>query len=178
MTTKHILLVEDDPRDADLTLAGLQEHVMASKVHVVHDGAEALDYLYCRGKYHMRSGGDPIVVLLDNKMPKVSGLEVLQALKADAHLKAIPVVVLTSSRESSDLIEFYRYGVNAYVVKPVAYAEFMQTVKQLGIFWGEINEPPPAPGGAGARKQSSESNPTERKENNLAVSTPNFVLEG
>lgn len=178
MNTKHILLVEDDPRDAELTLAALHEHVLANKVHVVHDGAEALDYLYCRGKYQTRSGGDPIVILLDNKMPKVSGLEVLKTLKGDERLKIIPVVVLTSSRETPDLIEFYKYGVNAYVVKPVVYAEFVRAVKQLGVFWAEINEPPLAPGGVGARMRNSESNPAGMKENNLAVSTPNFAVGG
>lgn len=145
MNSKHILLVEDDPRDAEMTLAALEDHALANPVFVVHDGAEALDYLYCRGKYQTRSGGNPIVVLLDNKMPKISGLEVLQAMKGDEHLKMIPVVVLTSSRETPDLIEFYKYGVNAYVVKPVSFEEFMRAVKQLGIFWGTINEPPPSP---------------------------------
>jgi CheY-like chemotaxis protein len=143
MNTKHILLVEDDPHDAEMTLDALQEHSFGHKVFVVHDGAEALDYLYCRGKYQTRAGGNPIVVLLDNKMPKVSGLEVLKIIKADEHLKVIPVVVLTSSRETPDLIEFYKHGVNAYVVKPVSFPEFMRAVKQLGIFWGAINEPPP-----------------------------------
>src|SRR5208282_4605180 len=116
MNTKHILLVEDDPRDAEMTLAALEEHSLANKIFVVHDGAEALDYLYCRGKFITRAGGNPIVVLLDNKMPKVSGLEVLKTMKADEHLKIIPVVVLTSSRETPDLVEFYKLGVNAYVV--------------------------------------------------------------
>jgi len=143
MNTKHILLVEDDPRDAEMTLAALEDHDLANKVFVVHDGVEALDYLYCRGKFTTRSGGNPIVVLLDNKMPKVSGLEVLKTIKTDEHLKMIPVVVLTSSRETPDLNEFYKYGVNAYVVKPVSFEDFMKAVKQLGVFWGIINEPPP-----------------------------------
>jgi CheY-like chemotaxis protein len=146
MNTKHILLVEDDPRDAEMTLAALEDHHLANKVFVVHDGAEALDYLYCRGEYATRSGGNPIVVLLDNKMPKVSGLEVLKIIKTDDHLKTIPIVVLTSSRETPDLVEFYKYGVNAYVVKPVSFDEFMKAVQQLGVFWGTINEPPPADG--------------------------------
>ena len=119
---KNILLVEDDPRDVELTLAALEEHHLANKVVVVDDGAEALDYLYRRGKFKTRAGGDPVVVLLDNKMPKVSGLEVLKTIKADEHLKMIPVVVLTSSRETPDLIEFYKHGVNAYVVKPVDFS--------------------------------------------------------
>ena len=148
MNIKNILLVEDDPRDVELTLLALGEHDLADKVYVVHDGAEALDYLYRREKFHERAGGQPIVVLLDNKMPKLNGLEVLKTMKADAQLKLIPVVVLTSSRETPDLIEFYKYGVNAYVVKPVSAAEFMAAVKLLGVFWGAINEPPPPAGGA------------------------------
>jgi len=143
MNTKHILLVEDDPRDAEMTLAALEDHELANKVFVVHDGEEALDYLYCRGKFKTRAGGNPIVVLLDNKMPKISGLEVLKVLKSDEHLKIIPIVVLTSSLETPDLIEFYKYGVNAYVVKPVVFSEFMNAVQQLGVFWGAVNEPPP-----------------------------------
>ena len=142
MNTKHILLMEDDPRDAEMTLAALADHDLGNKVFVVHDGAEALDYLYCRGKFKTREGGNPIVVLLDNKMPKISGLQVLKTMKADAQLKIIPVVVLTSSRETPDLVEFYEHGVNAYVVKPVSFAEFMRAVKQLGVFWASINESP------------------------------------
>lgn len=144
---KNILLVEDDPRDVELTLAALEEHNLANKVFVVHDGAEALDYLYHRGKFTNRTSGNPIFVLLDNKMPKVNGLEVLTAMKADAQLKMIPVVVLTSSREPPDLVEFYNQGANAYVVKPVDFAEFMKAVSQLGVFWAAVNEPPPPPGG-------------------------------
>jgi CheY-like chemotaxis protein len=140
---KHILLVEDDPHDVELTLAALDEHNLANGVVVVTDGAEALDYLYCRGKFQMRAGGPPVVVLLDLKMPKVSGLEVLRIIKADANLKTTPVVVLTSSREEPDLMESYKYGVNAYVVKPVDFTEFIKAVKRLGIFWAAINEPPP-----------------------------------
>ena len=127
----------------ELTLAALEEYHLANKVAVVDNGAEALDYLYRRGKFKTRAGGNPIVVLLDNKMPKVNGLEVLKTIKADEHLKMIPVVVLTSSRETPDLIEFYKHGVNAYVVKPVDFSEFMKAVKQLGIFWAAVNEPPP-----------------------------------
>jgi CheY-like chemotaxis protein len=139
---KNILLVEDDPRDVELTLAALEEQHLANKVEVVENGAEALDYLYRRGKFEMRAGGDPIVVLLDNKMPKVSGLEVLRAMRAEKRLKTIPVVVLTSSRETPDLVEFYKSGANAYVVKPVDFSEFMEAVKRLGIFWAAVNEPP------------------------------------
>jgi len=140
---KTILLVEDDPQDVELTLAALEEHHLANRVAVVEDGEEALDYLFHRGKFRLREGGNPILVLLDNKMPKISGLEVLKTIKSDEHLKVIPVVVLTSSRETPDLIEFYKYGVNAYVVKPVDFSEFMKAVKQLGVFWAAINEPPP-----------------------------------
>jgi CheY-like chemotaxis protein len=123
---------------------------------VVHDGAEALDYLYCRNKFKTRAGGHPIVVLLDNKMPKISGLEVLKTMKADEHLKIIPVVVLTSSRETPDLVEFYKHGVNAYVVKPVEFAEFMKAVKQLGLFWAAINELPPLIGREDTSTQNGE----------------------
>jgi CheY-like chemotaxis protein len=141
-TIKSILLVEDDVQDVELTLAALGED-LATKVAVVHDGAEALDYLYRRGKFKMRPDANPLVVLLDNKMPKVSGLEVLKAIKADERLKTIPVVALTSSRETLDLAEFYRHGANAYVVKPVDFPDFMKAIKQIGIFWAAINEPPP-----------------------------------
>ena len=140
--TKSILLVEDDPRDVELTLTALEEQNLTNKIVVVNDGEEALDYLFCRGHFRGRAGGNPIVVLLDNKMPKVSGLEVLKAIKADGSLKVIPIVVLTSSRETPDLVEFYKHGVNAYVVKPVGFTEFIQAVKQLGIFWTAVNEPP------------------------------------
>src|ERR1700739_4293974 len=140
---KSILLAEDDAGDVELTLAALEDNHLANKVAVVNNGEEALDYLYRRGRYKMRAGGNPVVVLLDNKMPKVNGLEVLKAIKADEHLKTIPVVVLTSSRETPDLIEFYNHGVNAYVVKPVDFSEFMKAVKQLGVFWAAVNEPPP-----------------------------------
>jgi CheY-like chemotaxis protein len=143
---KNILFVEDDRRDVELTLAALEEYHLANKVFVVHDGAEALDYLYCRGKFQMRAGNNPILILLDNKMPKVNGLEVLKTIKSDENLKIIPVVVLTSSRETPDLVEFYKHGVNAYVVKPVDFNEFMEAVKKLGVFWAAVNEPPPNTG--------------------------------
>ncbi|MGB7746481.1 MAG: response regulator [Verrucomicrobiia bacterium] len=139
---KKILLVEDDPQDVELTLAALAEHNLANTVAVVHDGAEALDYLYCRRKFKTRAASLPVLVLLDLKLPKVSGLEVLKIIKADKQLKILPVVVLSSSRETPDVAECYRHGVNAYVVKPVDFAEFMKAVKLLGIFWAAINEPP------------------------------------
>lgn len=147
--TKKILLVEDDPQDVELTLAGLEENQMANLVAVVRDGAEALDYLYRRGMFATRPPGNPILVLLDNKMPKVSGLQVLKTIKQDEQLQCIPVVALTSSRETPDLIGFYKHGVNAYVVKPVDFGKFMKAIKQLGLFWAATNEPPPdSPSGA------------------------------
>jgi CheY-like chemotaxis protein len=156
MNIKNILFVEDDPRDVDLTLAALGDYNLANKVVIVHDGAEALDYLYCHGKFKTRPLGHPVVVLLDLKMPKVSGLEVLKTIKADECLKVIPVVMLSSSRETPDLIECYKHGVNAYVVKPVNFAEFMKAVKHLGIFWAAINEPPPLTGGEETSRPSGE----------------------
>jgi CheY-like chemotaxis protein len=146
MHIQNILLVEDDPRDVELTLRALEEHHLANKVAVVGDGEKALDYLYRRGEFKTRRACNPIVVLLDLKMPKVNGLEVLKVIKSDEHLKMIPIVMLTSSRETPDLVECYKYGVNAYVVKPVDFAEFMKAVKQLGVFWAAINEPPPNTG--------------------------------
>ena len=145
-TLKTILLVEDDPRDEELTLTALEAYNLANKVVVVRDGEQALDYLYRRGEFASRVGGDPIVVLLDLKMPKIDGLEVLKVLKADAGLKHIPVVVLTSSRQTPDLAACYQHGVNAYVVKPVDFNDFIKAVKQLGLFWAAVNEPPPEPG--------------------------------
>jgi len=140
---KRILLAEDNPKDVELTLTALEEHHLANEVVVVNDGAEALDYLHGRGKYAMRAGDNPAVVVLDLKMPKVDGLEVLRAIKTDAKLKSIPVVILTSSREEKDLVESYKLGVNAYVVKPVDFQQFIDAVKELGAFWAVINEPPP-----------------------------------
>jgi CheY-like chemotaxis protein len=139
---KRILLAEDNPRDVELTLTALAEHNLANEVVVVTDGGEALDYLYCRGKYAQRNGKHPAVVLLDLKMPKVDGLEVLKTIKADEHMKTIPIVMLTSSREEQDLIKSYKLGANAYVVKPVDFQQFIQAVKELGAFWALINEPP------------------------------------
>ena len=152
---KDILLVEDDPHDAELALAALDGH-LANKVAVVDNGAAALDYLYRRGKFKMRAGGNPVVVFLDNKMPKVSGLEVLKIIKGDGHLKMIPVVALTSSRRTQDLIEFYEHGVNAYVVKPLDFSEFSAAIKQVVVFWAAVNEPPPQPGREETSIQSDE----------------------
>jgi len=149
---KRILYAEDNPKDVELTLAALDEHNLANEVIVVSDGAEALDYLYCRGKYKLRTSEHPAVVLLDLKMPKVDGLEVLRTMRNDERLKQTPVVILTSSREESDMVESYQLGVNAYVVKPVDFQQFVEAVKILGVFWAVINEPPL--GTAGRRKDS------------------------
>jgi CheY-like chemotaxis protein len=143
---RHILLAEDDPRDAKLTLAALTEYNVANRVFVVHDGEAVLDYLYCRGKFEGREGRNPVAILLDLKMPKVDGIEVLKVIKDDENLKTIPVVVLTSSCETPDVAECYEHGVNAYVVKPVDIGEFAKAVKQLGGFWAVVNEPPPFTG--------------------------------
>jgi CheY-like chemotaxis protein len=139
----RILLVEDDPNDVELTLTALEEYHLANEVVVTSDGAEALDYLYRRGAFATRLNGSPAVLLLDLKLPKVDGLEVLQQIKGDEKLRLIPVVVLTSSREERDMVASYRLGVNAYVVKPVDFHEFVNAIKELGVFWAVINEPPP-----------------------------------
>ena len=144
---KRILLAEDSANDAELTLAALSEHRVANEVVVVRDGEEALDYLFARGAYADRRGGNPALVLLDLKMPKVDGLEVLRAIKNDPTLRTIPVVMLTSSREEQDLVRSYELGVNGYVVKPVDFAEFMNAVRKIGGFWAVINEPPPTTNG-------------------------------
>jgi CheY-like chemotaxis protein len=138
-----ILLAEDNPNDVELALAAFTEHNLANEVFVVSDGQEALDYLYRRGRFKDRPNGNPAVMLLDLKMPKVDGLEVLRAIKQDEKLKKIPVVMLTSSREEQDLVRSYQLGVNAYVVKPVGFQAFMDAVKQIGVFWALFNEPPP-----------------------------------
>ena len=140
---RRILLAEDSPNDVELTLAALAEHHIANQVDVVRDGAEALDYLHARGAYSGRRSGNPVVLLLDLKMPKVTGLQVLEEIKSDPALRTIPVVMLTSSREEADLITSYRLGVNAYVVKPVEFGDFMGAVRQLGGFWALVYEPPP-----------------------------------
>jgi two-component system, response regulator len=141
---KRILLAEDNERDVELTLAALEEHNLANEVVTARDGAEALDYLYNRGKFAGHANGLPVVVLLDLKMPKVDGLEVLRQMRSDAALRHIPVVMVTSSREEQDLVRSYQLGVNAYVVKPVDFQKFVESVKQIGFFWAIINEPPPA----------------------------------
>jgi CheY-like chemotaxis protein len=140
---KRILLAEDDPRDVELTLEALGEHNLANEVVVASDGREALDYLYRLGKFAGRTNGNPVVVLLDLKMPKIDGIEVLRTIKEDELLKVLPIVVLTSSNESRDLEECYKLGVNAYVVKPVRFPDFLDAVRKLGVFWALVNEPPP-----------------------------------
>jgi CheY-like chemotaxis protein len=139
----RILMVEDDPRDVELTLTALEDYNLANEVVVVRDGAEALDYLYCRNGYSSRTAGNPAVMLLDLKLPKIDGLEVLRQVKAEDSLRLIPVVVLTSSHEEKDLVTSYRLGVNAYVVKPVDFHQFVNAIKELGVFWAVINAPPP-----------------------------------
>jgi CheY-like chemotaxis protein len=127
----------------ELTLTALEEYNLANEVIVARDGEEALEYLYSQGKFKTRSSGNPSVILLDLKLPKVDGLEVLKQIKSEKNLRLIPVVVLTSSKEEKDMVASYRLGVNAYVVKPVDFHEFVNAIKELGIFWAVINEPPP-----------------------------------
>ena len=140
---KTILLAEDNPKDVELTLEALNVHSLANKVVVVNDGVEALEYLRCEGKYKMRKQGNPAVLLMDLKMPRMDGHELLQAIRSDSRLKTLPVVVLSSSREEPDLKKCYDLGVNAYVVKPVNFKDFMEAVKHIGIFWALLNELPP-----------------------------------
>ena len=139
----YILLVEDNLNDIELTTAALKQNHLANEIVVTRHGGEALDYLYRRGPFQGRERGNPIVVLLDLKMPKVDGLEVLRQLKGDPSLKKIPVVMLTSSRQETDLFKSYELGTNAYVVKPVGFEQFVDAIRQLGIFWTVLNEPPP-----------------------------------
>ena len=139
----RILLVEDDPRDVELTMTALGEYNLANEVVVARDGEKALDYLYSRGEFSNRSNENPAVMLLDLKLPKVDGLQVLQQIRSEERLKLMPVVVLTSSHEEKDMMRSYKLGVNAYVVKPVDFHEFVNAIKELGVFWAVINEPPP-----------------------------------
>lgn len=139
---KRILLVEDDPKDIELTIDALGEYNLANEIAIARDGVEALDYMYRRGIFASRPKGNPVVVMLDLKMPKLDGIQVLNQLKSDEHLRSVPVVILTSSRETRDLDECYKLGVNAYVVKPVRFQEFIEAVKGIGVFWALVNEPP------------------------------------
>ena len=143
MTFKRILLAEDDPKDVELTINALDKYNLANDILVVRNGVEALDYLYRRGAFAQEPDGNPIVILLDLKMPKVDGIQVLRQIKSDKHLQMIPVVVLTSSNESQDLETCYQLGANAYVVKPVKFTDFVEAVREVGVFWALINEPPP-----------------------------------
>ena len=143
MKFKRILLAEDNLDDIELTLRVLAEYHLANKVDVVRDGAEALDYLFRRGRFADRPSGNPALLVLDNKMPLVDGLEVVRQIKTDDRLKTIPVVMLTSSHEQGDLFKSYELGVNAYVIKPVKFYDFVNAVREIGAFWGIVNEPPP-----------------------------------
>jgi CheY-like chemotaxis protein len=142
-----ILLIEDEPHDVELTLTALAENHLTNEIVVVRDGAEALDYLYRRGDYGSREAKNPAVMLLDLKLPKVDGLEVLKRVKGDPDLRTVPVVMLTSSREEQDLARSYGSGANAYVVKPVGFNDFVEAVRELGLFWAVINQPPPGSAG-------------------------------
>jgi CheY-like chemotaxis protein len=150
MVEKRILFAEDDPNDIELTLFALKENHLANEIIVVRDGAEALDYLFRRGAFADRPPGNPALVMLDLRMPKVDGLEVLRTVKNDPALALIPVVILTSSSEEQDVIRSYNLGVNAYVKKPVDFTAFAEAIKHLGLFWLLTNEPPPQPKTASA----------------------------
>lgn len=139
---RTILLAEDNPKDVELTLEALDAHGLANQVVVVRDGIEVLEYLRMQGQYQARTPGNPVVLLLDIKMPRMDGLEVLREIRTDPDLRMLPVVILSSSREEQDLITGYELGVNAYVVKPVDFKDFMQAVQLLGHFWAVVNEPP------------------------------------
>lgn len=141
---RTIVLAEDNPNDVELTLAAFAENGLLNEIVVLRDGAATLDYLYARGEHEGRANGNPGLLLLDLKMPKVDGLEVLRTIKTDPRLKTIPVVILTSSRQERDLVQSYNLGVNAYVVKPVDFQEFVGAVRALGGFWAMVNEPPPS----------------------------------
>ncbi|MGH9378130.1 MAG: response regulator [Terriglobia bacterium] len=141
----EILLVEDNPADVELTLHALRNNSVVNRIHVAHDGEEALDFIFCRGPHAHRSFRDqPKIILLDLRLPKIDGLEVLRAIKSDDATRLIPVVMLTSSKEESDQVSSYRLGVNSYIQKPVDFAQFRETVRQLGLYWLVVNEPLPA----------------------------------
>ncbi len=140
---KPILLVEDNELDIELTLEAFKANHLANSVFVVRDGEEALEYLFRTGRYADRPEGSPIAVLLDLKMPKVTGLEVLRQVKSDTNLKTIPIVMVTTSKEEQDLVQSYQLGVNAYVIKPIHFPEFVEAIRNLGTFWALVNQPPP-----------------------------------
>lgn len=142
-TPKRILLAEDDPKDIELITHALGKHNLANELAIAHDGIEALDYMYRRGAFASRPDGNPVVILLDLKMPKVDGIQVLNQLKSDERMCSVPIVILTSSREFCDLDKCYKLGANAYAVKPVRFAEFIEAIQKIGVFWALINEPPP-----------------------------------
>lgn len=141
---RQILLVEDSPADAEMTMDALSTNNLANEIILVEDGVAALDYLFRRGAYATRTPGNPAVILLDLKLPKLDGMEVLSAIRADPNLRLIPVVMLTSSAEERDLVESYRHGANSYVVKPLDFREFVAQVASLGVFWAAVNRPPPS----------------------------------
>ncbi|MGV0028529.1 response regulator [Phormidesmis priestleyi] len=140
---RRILLVEDSTNDVELILTSLSDNHLANEVVVVRDGEEALNYLYRRGIFKMRMEGNPVVILLDLKLPRVNGMEVLSQIRSEPSFRLVPVVVLTSSREEPDLLNCYELGANAYVVKPIDFHEFVDVIKQVGLFWAVVNQPPP-----------------------------------
>lgn len=149
VNSKRILLVDDSPRDLEMAVNALEHSQLANEVVTLRDGAEALDYLYRRGEFASRPAANPAVILLDLKMPRVDGLEVLRQVKSDPYLKVIPIVVMTSSREEQDVAKSYQLGVNAYVVKPLRFQDFIEAIKVVGTFWTSLNEPPPKISGVG-----------------------------
>jgi two-component system response regulator len=143
INTVEILLVEDNPSDVELTLHELKKHNLANRIHVVRDGEEALDFLFCRGAYQGRDANiPPKVILLDLKLPKVDGLEVLRQIRRDERTRLLPVVIMTSSREERDVVESYKLGINSYIVKPVDFDQFSEAVRQIGCYWLLLNQPP------------------------------------
>ena len=151
MHLKPIVLAEDNPNDIELTLEALAEYKLANRVTVLRDGVETVDYLRRQGKYAQRNPGNPAVVILDIKMPRMDGIEVLRIIRSDPALRLIPVVMLTSSREEQDVVKSYELGINAYVVKPVKFGDFLEAVRHVGVFWAVLNELPPEEPGSDAQ---------------------------